>query len=173
MKKLLMVAVFVTALFAAQNANGQKRNDDVVIMQTPSLEQSAVEGIIYVIAEVEQTESSPLLLEEGGYISAGETIKETDNSVSTLNSDCYWDVREVYDSYCQAKRIVYTNPCSQRAYVHIVYKVEPNEGYRGSTNKYDYNVWLQKGYSNATLVDCNRSTNVTLSSCTHIKWEGE
>jgi hypothetical protein len=34
MKKLLVAVVLLTALFAAQNANGQSENNDVATMQT-------------------------------------------------------------------------------------------------------------------------------------------
>jgi methyl coenzyme M reductase alpha subunit len=74
MKKTLVVAVFVTALFAAQNANGQEINSDAVV-QTSTLEQPALETIMYAIAEVEQIELSSWLSEGGDCVSYGGAIK--------------------------------------------------------------------------------------------------
>jgi hypothetical protein len=95
------------------------------------------------------------------------------NELLANNSSCSWGVWDGYDSYCQSHKIYYTNTCNQRAYVYIKYRITPKEGYRGSIVEREERVWLSRGYSNATLVDCNRTVDVRLLNKELIRWEDD
>jgi hypothetical protein len=77
------------------------------------------------------------------------------NSTTAIGSDCNYGVFRSYDSYCKSYKITYTNTCDRRIQVKVSATWKPNEGYRGNAESFTKYFWLQSGYSNATLLDCN------------------
>jgi hypothetical protein len=88
MKKLLTVAVFITALFAAQSANRQINNNDVAV-KTPSLERS----IQFAQAEVKEVISA---VSGGNCVSYNEQIQKGKIYERKFENSCNYAVTISY-----------------------------------------------------------------------------
>ena len=141
MKKIFVMLVVLVGFGISSNA--QVKSNDVAVLT--SLSEQSVQ-----IANAETTD-----------------VSKTETNSSGCNAKVYSD----YDSYCGSHKIKYYNTCNKRLYVKIRYTTFPNEGYSGRTESHTWSGYLSANYSNATLIDCNKTINVRLDDVDYGDWE--